>query len=170
MNDMRHHFYIQNIRSSKNQHGVAVIEFALVLTLLMTLMAGIFEIGRAFWYYDALTKATRDGARLMAVSPKASLTTAVTGGVAKAKLQVADAVTAAGVPSFTTANVDVICLDATFDDSTCVNGTAPGGVRVQITGYTMTIGQFIPFLIGASSNYSASLTPHTTMRYMPELF
>ena len=167
---MKHLPQTRHCRESERQRGVAVIEFALVLTLLITLMAGIFEIGRAFWYYDALTKATRDGARLMAVSPKASLTTAVTGGVAKAKTQVVDAVTAAGVPSFTTANVDVICLDAAFDDSTCVNGTAPGGVRVQITGYTMTIGQFIPFLIGANSNYSAALTPHTTMRYMPDLF
>lgn len=170
MNDMRHHFHIQNGSSSKSQRGAAIVEFALVLALLITLMAGIFEIGRAFWYYDALTKATRDGARLMAVSPKASLTTAVTGGVAKTKTQVADAVTAAGVPSFTTANVAVTCLDATFNDSTCVNGTAPGGVRVQITGYSMTIGQYIPFLMGASSSYSAALGPHTTMRYMPELF
>ena len=153
-----------------HQRGVAAVEFALVLTLLITLMAGIFEIGRAFWYYDALTKATRDGARLMAVTPKSNLTTALTGGIAKAKIQVADAVTAAGVPSFTTANVAVTCLDAAFNDSTCVNGTAPGGVRVQITGFDLTIGQFIPFLIGSSSNYSASLSPHTTMRYMPDLF
>jgi Flp pilus assembly protein TadG len=157
-------------RTTIHQHGVAIVEFALVLTLLITIMAGIFEVGRAFWYYDALTKATRDGARLMAVAPKANLTTAATGGVAKAKIQVVDAVTAAGVPSFTTANVAVTCLDAAFNDSTCVNGTAPGGVRVQITGFSLTVGQFIPFLIGANSNYSASLTPHTTMRYMPELF
>lgn len=167
---MKHLSQTRHYVQSKRQRGLAVVEFALVLTLLITLMAGIFEFGRAFWFYDALTKATRDGARLMAVAPKASLTTAVTGGVAKTKTQVANAVTAAGVPSFTTANVSVTCLNATFDDSTCVNGNAPGGVRVEITGYTMTIGQFIPFLIGASSNYSASFTPHTTMRYMPELF
>jgi Flp pilus assembly protein TadG len=157
-------------RTTIHQHGVAIVEFALVLTLLITIMAGIFEVGRAFWYYDALTKATRDGARLMAVAPKANLTTAVTGGIATTKIQVADSVTAAGVPSFTNANVAVTCLDAAFNDSTCVNGIAPGGIRVQITGFTLTIGQFIPFLLGASSNYSASLTPHTTMRYMPELF
>ena len=167
---MRRLIFTHYCRHSARQQGAAIVEFALVLLLLITLMAGIFEFGRAFWYYDALTKATRDGARLMAVAPKANLTTAVTGGVAKAKTQVADAVTAAGVPSFTTSNVTVTCLNATFDDSTCVNGTAPGGVRVEITGYTMTIGQFIPFLVGASSNYSASLAPHTTMRYMPELF
>jgi Flp pilus assembly protein TadG len=154
---------------AKAQAGVATVEFALVLTLLITLMAGIFEFGRAFWYYDALIKATRDGARFMSVQSKSTLTTAVSGGVAKTKMQVTAAVTAAGVPDFTDANVSVTCLDIDFVDSTCNNGIAPGGVRVQITGYSLTIGQFIPFLLGANSNYTTSFTPHTTMRYMPDL-
>lgn len=155
-------------KHSKHQQGAVVVEFALVLTLLVTLMAGIFEFGRAFWYYDALTKATRDGARLMSVTGKETISST---GVGLAKAQVAyavsDTISGAGVPNFTTANVDVICLDAAFNDSTCTDGTAPGGIRVQIVDYSMTIGQFIPFLIGASSSYSASLSPHTTMRWMP---
>lgn len=145
-----------------------VVEFALILTLLISMVAGIFEFGRAFWYYDALTKATRDGARLMSVTDKASIASA---GVGLAKSQVAfavaDTVSGAGVPDFTTANVAVTCLNATYDDATCTDGTAPGGVRVQIVGYTLTIGQFIPFLLGASSSYTADLSPHTTMRWMP---
>lgn len=151
------------------QQGAAIVEFALVLTLLITLMAGIFEFGRAFWYYDALTKATRDGARLMSVAPKANLATAVTGGVALTQAQVVDAVTAAGVTNFTEANVEVTCLDATFIVDPCTDGNAPGSVRVQIVDYSLTVGQFIPFLLGASSNYTTNLSPHTTMRYMPEL-
>lgn len=147
------------------QQGAVVVEFALILTLLITLMAGIFEFGRAFWYYDALTKATRDGARLMSVSPNATIASAAVGD---AKTQVANAVTDAGVPGFTTANVEVTCLNAAFNvGPACADGTAPGGVRVQIIDYTMTIGQFIPFLIGASSSYAAELSPHTSMVYMP---
>lgn len=153
-------------RRPTSQHGGAAVEFALILALLISILAGIFEFGRAFWYYDALTKATRDGARLMSVTDKATLNTAVTGGIALTKTQVVNAVTDAGVPDFTTANVEVTCLDATFADASCANGTAPGGVRVQIVGYSMTIGQFIPFLLGGSSSYTASLSPHTTMRYM----
>jgi len=42
--------------------GAAVVEFAIVLTLMLLITAGIFEFGRAFEYYDALAKATRDGA------------------------------------------------------------------------------------------------------------
>ncbi len=153
---------------SPRQNGGAVIEFALILTLLISLLAGVFEFGRAFWYYDALTKATRDGARLMSVSDKATIASA---GVQATKDAVVFAVAnpgrGAGVPGFTTANVDVTCLNAAFDSGpACTDGTAPGGVRVQIN-YPMSIGQFIPFLIGASSSYSATLAPHTTMRYMP---
>ena len=70
------------------------------------------------------------------------------------------------MPDCATANVEVTCLDATFADATCTDGTAPGGVRVQIIDYSMTIGQFIPFLLGGSSSYTADLSPHTTMRYM----
>ncbi|RJG04568.1 TadE/TadG family type IV pilus assembly protein [Noviherbaspirillum sedimenti] len=150
-------------RRPARQHGAAVIEFALILALLISLLAGIFEFGRAFWYYDALTKATRDGARAMSVSATADIASV---GVGLAKKEVADAVTAAGVPDFTEGNVAVTCLNDAFDDAACTDGATPGGVRVQIVGYTMSIGQFIPFLIGASSSYSATLSPHTTMRYM----
>jgi Flp pilus assembly protein TadG len=145
------------------QHGGAAVEFALILALLISILAGIFEFGRAFWYYDALTKATRDGARLMSVTDTLTIATP---GVANAQTLVANAVSDAGVPDFTTANVEVTCLNATFDDAVCTNGTAPGGVRVQIVDYSMTIGQFIPFLLGGSSSYTANLSPHTTMRYM----
>lgn len=160
---MRHVLITHNFRPSVRQQGAAIVEFALVLPLLITLMAGIFEFGRAFWYYDALTKATRDGARLMSVVPKSGIET----GVTDAKAQVVSVVTAAGVPSFTNANVTVTCLTAAFGTAACTNGTSPWGVRVQIVGYGMTIGQFIPFLIGVNSNYTATLAPHTTMRYMP---
>ena len=160
---MRALLFTHNCRRSARQQGAAIVEFALVLPLLITLMAGIFEFGRAFWYVDALTKATRDGARLMSVVPKATIETGATDAVA----QVVSAVTIAGVPGFTNANVTVTCLTAAFATTACTNGTAPWGVRVQIVGYGMTIGQFIPFLIGANTNYTTTLSPHTTMRYVP---
>ena len=161
--------FIHNSKRLACQQGAAIVEFALVLTLLITLMAGIFEFGRAFWYYDALTKATRDGARLMSVASKVNLTTAVTGGVALTQAHVVEAVTAAGVTNFTQANVEVTCLNTTFTVDPCTDGNAPKNVRVQIVNYSLTIGQFIPFLLGANSNYTTNLSPHTTMRYMPEV-
>lgn len=150
-------------KRTARQQGTVVVEFALVLTLLITLMAGIFEFGRAFWYYDTLSKATRDGARLIAMAAN----TEIEAGVGIAQTRVVNAVSAAGVPDFDATNVTVTCLNATYGAVACTNGVPPWGVRVQIVGYGMTIGQFIPFLIGANSNYAATLSPFTTMRYMP---
>ena len=145
------------------QRGGAAVEFALVLTLLISVLAAIFGFGRAFWYYDALTKASRDAARAMSVAAKASIASQ---GVAAAETLVVEAAAAAGVPDFSAANVSVVCLDAAFADATCADGSAPGAVRVEITGYTMSVGQYIPFLLGASRSYTTTLAPRTTMRYM----
>jgi Flp pilus assembly protein TadG len=147
------------------QHGGAAVELALILLLLTTMMAGIFEFGRAFWYYEALTKATRDGARMMSISPKATIASVAVGN---AKTLVVNSVVAANVPSFVAANVAVTCLTTAFAVGTCTDGIAPGGVRVQITGYTITIGLFSPFYVpGSSTSVTANPTPHTTMVYMP---
>jgi Flp pilus assembly protein TadG len=152
-------------KQSTRQHGGAAVELALILLLLTTMMAGIFEFGRVFWYYDALTKATRDGARMMSISPKATIASVAVGN---AKTLVVNSVVAANVPAFVAANVVVTCLTAAFAVGTCTDGTAPGGVRVQITGYTITIGLFSPFYVpGSSTSVTANPSPHTTMVYMP---
>ena len=145
------------------QKGGAIIEFALILTLLITLMAGIFEFGRAFWYYESLTKATRNGARMMSMASKSTIASV---GVSSTKSLVANAVIDAGVPSFSTTNVNVFCLDVSLSEKPCTDGSAPDNIRVEITGYTVTIGRFIPFLLGGSNQYTATFSPHTTMRYM----
>lgn len=53
----------QLIRS--DQRGVAVIEFALILPVLLMLLLASAELGRAFYQYNTLTKAVRDGARYL---------------------------------------------------------------------------------------------------------
>lgn len=143
--------------------GAAIIEFALIVTLLITILAGIVEFGRSFWYYNALTKVTRDAARLLSIAPKATIASS---GVQSAKDLVVASALNAGVPGFSNANVTAVCTDATFIDTPCVDGTAPEGVHVAITGYTVSVGQYIPFLLSSTSQYSITLAPHTTMRYM----
>ena len=162
---MRRQLPTLSSKHSARQRGGAAVELALVLIVLLTMMAGIFEFGRVFWYYNALTKATRDGARMMSISPKATIASVAVGN---AKTLVVNSVIAANVPAFVAANVAVTCLTAAFADGTCTDGTAPGGVRVQITGYTITIGLFTPFYIpGSNTSITANPSPHTTMVYMP---
>ncbi|HEY0589847.1 MAG TPA: TadE family protein [Pseudoduganella sp.] len=148
-------------RPYTKQSGAALVEFGLVASILFLLLAGTWELGRAFAYYDALSKATRDGARYMSVAKIASINSS---SVSTAKDIVVAAASAAKVPGFARSNVVVTCLDASYNDSACVDGTAPGGVRVEITGYAVNVGQTVP-LIGNSVRV-INLTPRTTMRYM----
>lgn len=148
---------------ARRQRGGAVIEFALVLTLLVSIVAGIVEFGRTFWYYDALSKATRNAARTLSVNAAASI---ASNGVAAARAEVAAAAVSAGVPSFSTTHVTVNCLDTSLNSTACVDGTAPAGVRVSVSGYSVFLGSSIPFLVGGSNNYTINLAPGTTMPYM----
>jgi Flp pilus assembly protein TadG len=47
----------------RDEAGAAIIEFALVAPLLLTLVWGIIETGRAFYTLNSLASAVRDGAR-----------------------------------------------------------------------------------------------------------
>ena len=140
------------------QQGAAVIEFALLLVLLLMFVAGIVEFGRAFWYYNALAKATRDGARYISnirISPSVALDTATQD---QAKMMVVNAAIAAKVPNFSINYVTVSC------EPSC---SAPVYVKVAITGYPITIGGWIPILLPVgSATWTTTLSPSTSMRYM----
>ena len=50
---------------TRKQHGVALVEFAITVSLLMLIVFGITEFGRAIFQYDTLAKAARDATRLL---------------------------------------------------------------------------------------------------------
>ena len=139
--------------------GAAAVEFAIVLALMLLITAGIFEFGRAFQYYDALAKATRDGARYMSAAPKATISSVAVGNAQN--LVVAAANAANLKPLLTSGDVVVTCMPAA-----CADGTAPQDIEVSISGYTITIGGVMPFVSGTTSYTGIPLAPHTTMRYM----
>ena len=53
----------------RQQSGVAVVEFAIVGALALILIFAVLEIARAFFVANALTEATRRGARMAVVCP-----------------------------------------------------------------------------------------------------
>jgi Flp pilus assembly protein TadG len=53
----------------KDKRGQSLIEFALVLPILLLVVFGITEFGRAIMVKNVLHTASREGARLAAVSP-----------------------------------------------------------------------------------------------------
>ena len=52
-----------------NESGVALIEFVIVLPLLLILLFGFVEIGRALWTHNVITGGVRDGVRYMTRVP-----------------------------------------------------------------------------------------------------
>lgn len=150
-----------------SEKGAAAVEFAIVVIILLLIVAGIVEFGRAFWYYDALTKATRDGARYMS---SANVATIKTVGEPVAITLVANAANASGIsPDLASGNVAVTCLDANFVELSgkCQDNTAPAHVRVAIVNYNITLGGLLPLAYETGQAASgATLSPSTTMRYM----
>ncbi len=50
-------------------HGQSMVEFALILPLFVLFIVGIFELGRAFFAFIAISNAAREGARVYTFWP-----------------------------------------------------------------------------------------------------
>lgn len=124
----------------KDRKGQSLVEFALVVPLLLMLVFGIAEFGRAWMTRNILVGAAREAVRLAAVPDPP-------GGVAAASTRATAVLASAGI---TTANVSVVDAPAAFGDvSVTINYNFP----VAVVG-------FIPGL----SNATFPLTSTTTMR------
>lgn len=49
--------------SLRKQQGVALIEFGIAISVLLTIVFGVTEFGRAIYQYDTLAKSARDAVR-----------------------------------------------------------------------------------------------------------
>jgi Flp pilus assembly protein TadG len=121
--------------TATRQHGVALVEFALILPFLLLLTFLATEFGRAMYQYEALTKSARDAARYLTTQlPGTQITEAknlaVYGNLAGTGTPL--------VPGLTLSNVP----DPTWQTA----GSSPliNTVRVTISGYT-----FKPLFSGA---------------------
>ncbi len=54
--------------SSDRSGGQALVEFALVFPVLVFVLLGIFDVGRAVYAYNTIANAAREGARIAAVN------------------------------------------------------------------------------------------------------
>jgi len=158
----------------RRDDGTQMIEFAIVFPVLLLLFAGTAELGRLFYTYTTLAKATRGGARYLSLvtdmnwsgascqtssgTLQMSCTTA-----GKNMVLCGDAGGCGGagqaaviLPNLTAANIVITPPPTT--------GT-PRFFTVAITNYN-----YQPLVFGLSAmtggNYNLTLTPSTTMRYM----
>ena len=61
------HKLLRRLRHAED--GAVVVEFAIVLPVLLTLLLGLAEVGRALWYHQLVTKSVRDATRYLARVP-----------------------------------------------------------------------------------------------------
>ena len=70
--------------SNKHQfRGQGLVEFALVLPVLILVIFGVLELGRAFFAYIAITNAAREGARVFTFRPDVTTITDIRAAVDK---------------------------------------------------------------------------------------
>jgi Flp pilus assembly protein TadG len=155
-------------QAGREMRGVAAVEFALLLFLLLIIVAGIVEFGRTFWYYDALTKATRDGARFLSMSRVSTEVALDSTFENNAIAMVENTADAARVPNFSSSDITVKCdydpSAGTF--SVCnTENYIPEYVTVSVA-YPVKIGEWIPFVTLVNAPWNVTLSPSTTMRYM----
>ena len=147
---------------ARREDGTQMIEFAIVLPVLILLFAGVTELGRLFYTYNTLAKATRSAARYLSTVQDVTANTAaaknivICGSAAGCGGQNQPAAIA---PNLSASNVIV---------TPPPTGTIPVKyVSVEITGYT-----YQPLIFNLSAmtggNFNINLKPSTTMRYMPD--
>ena len=68
---------VMRVSERSRERGIATVEFAIVLPVLLLLLFSVTELGRAMVRYNALTKALQDGARYAAANALLGTTGAV---------------------------------------------------------------------------------------------
>jgi Flp pilus assembly protein TadG len=113
------------VRNRQDDRGAAAVEFALVAPLLLLMVLGIAEFGRAFHIQASLSQAAREGVRVMALQNNPA------GAVAA---------TQAAAPTLTLTNI-------TVSPSNCVaSGLTPAATATVTVTYSFT---FISTLFGS---------------------
>lgn len=148
----------QVYRRLSDQRGLAAVEFAIALAILMVIMLATAELARAFSQYNTLTKTTRDGVRYLAGNALTDTTriveiSAVLEGETK-NLVVYGNAAGAGAP----------LLEALAPQHVSVTGSeANGTVTVSVAyPYQPMIGVVLP-MFGVAADQSLVFTLRSTV-------
>ena len=114
----------------KHERGQALLEFAMILTVLFFIIVGIFDLGRAFHAVIVIENASREGARFGTRYPDDS------SGMQAAAVQEAQN---SGIP-LSTGDVGVTCTDPDGD------GCDPGNPAIVTVTYDFepVLNLFLP--------------------------
>lgn len=140
-------------RARSTQRGQSLAEFALVLPIIMLMIFGILDLGRAVYAYNTLSEAARQGARLAIVNQDAAAVKA-------------EAVRVAPGSGLTPTSVHLCLMEPTQSDPSCASSAftcAPmriGCLAVVRTDADFTaITPLISDIIGPITLSSTSVAP-----------
>lgn len=149
-------------RMAASSEGVALVEFAIVVPILLLLLVGILDTGRAVNAYVTISNASREGARYAALNPTAAPAAIRSSAV----LPHAQQLDAGGIAVSVTYSGSVTSTACPVPTTTAPPAGSPAPttipVRVDVTypwsAATFFIGQFFG---GGSRTFCASSTVDT---------
>ena len=131
-----------NLRS---QRGQSMTEFALSLVILLTLLAGVIDMGRIFFAYIIIRDAAQEGAVYGSIAPKDNLPTFKNEVEERVKAAFTDPSDSSNVP------IDITKLNVQTDivGSTCAS---PGnGIKVKVEYSLPVTMPFLGAVIGSQT-------------------
>jgi len=146
-------------RSATDERGVTLVEFALVLPILTTLLIGTIWIGRAVSVYQALERAAREGARV-AVAPACASCGGATATDAAVDSTVNNALAAA---SLDTSNPG---LEITIARNQRLNSNDPA--NYQASGVQVTVSYPVQLNIPFTSQRAKTINLSSTVSMRQE--
>lgn len=152
-------------RFARREEGTQVVELAFVLPILFLLFATATEVGRFFYTYTTLNKATVAGARYLSTAGLTNGAFASSDVTAAKNLVLCGNSAGCGgtgqpspvVGDLTTSNISDPVLAGSGSGRT---------VTIGVTGYVYQPMFNLGAMLGQSSMFSIQVQPSTTMRYM----
>jgi Flp pilus assembly protein TadG len=118
------------VRGRRSSHGQSLVEAAVTLPLVLLLALGVIDIGRAFYYREAVTNATRQALRVAVSQNQQATANAICASAGAGPI----AVTTTSPITPATASIATIVNQAALESSS--NGTPAGSA---INGGTISV-------------------------------
>jgi len=135
-----------------SERGQSMAEFAISLVIILTLLAGVVDLGRAFFAYIIIRDAAQEGAIYGSIAPKSDQTTFENEVEARVKTAFTDPADSSNVPL----DISKINVQTSIIGSSCA---APGnGVNVRVEYSLPVTMPFLGAVIGSQIiNMAASI-------------
>ena len=140
-------------RRAEGEAGQGLAEFALVLPVLLLVMMGILDFGRAVFAYNSLSNAARDGARVAIVDQT------ISGGIPAGAQEAANQATGLGLNPAADVTVTYTVPGASTAACVAIGCEATVEARYRFTAITPIIGNIVgPINLAATTTMTIEFT------------